>query len=299
MSGPSKGQGGLDTVVIRHESGATCEIYLLGATLCSYKTPDGNEQIFVSPGAIYDGKKAIRGGVPLVFPQFGQPDKAMAQHGFARNSMWTLAETKDTAEASVGKFTLMDSDATRAQWNFKFALTFEVVLSAASLTMTLSAQNTDDKTFQFQSLLHTYFAIPDISEVAVGGLNGRYYNCKVTNETKQETDSEIVLPEFTDRVYLGGKFPIAKDVVIGKKDGGGLFAVTNEARRGGETFPCDVVVWNPYEGKSPGDLPPPAFKSFVCVEPGLVAREFDLEPGAIAEVKQKIIPVQLKRKASS
>jgi D-hexose-6-phosphate mutarotase len=27
---------------------------------------------------------AIRGGIPVVFPQFGQPDAAMAQHGFAR-----------------------------------------------------------------------------------------------------------------------------------------------------------------------------------------------------------------------
>merc|ERR1711907_828420 len=88
-SGPSTGSGGLDTVVLRHGSGASAQIYLLGATLCSYKTPNGQEQIFVSPGAIFDGKKAIRGGVPLVFPQFGQPDKAMPQHGFARSSIWS------------------------------------------------------------------------------------------------------------------------------------------------------------------------------------------------------------------
>jgi len=296
-SGPSKGQGDLDTVVIRHQSGATCEIYLFGATLCSYKTPDGTEQIFVSPGAIYDGKKAIRGGVPLVFPQFGQPDKAMAQHGFARNSVWTLAEVKDTDEASVGKFTLTDSDATREKWNFKFALTFEVILSAVSLTMTLSAQNTDDKTFQFQSLLHTYFAVPDIAEVAVCGLTGRYFHDKVADETKHETETQILLPKFTDRVYLAGKLCAAKDVMIEKKDGGAIFAITNEASIGGKTNPCDIVVWNPYEEASPGDLPPPAFKTFVCVEPGLVARMYDLEPGAIAELKQKIIPLQRKRKA--
>ena len=81
----------------------------------------------MSPGALFDGKKvtirqpndknsakdislpeAIRGGVPVVFPQFGQPDKvlwwltcrflqtavtlkAMAQHGFARTSFWSVA----------------------------------------------------------------------------------------------------------------------------------------------------------------------------------------------------------------
>merc|ERR1719390_14421 len=99
-SGPAKGSGDLDMWVLRHSSGATAQIYLLGATLCSYKTPNGKEQIFVSPGAIFDGKKAIRGGVPLVFPQFGQPDKAMAQHGFARSSIWTVKEVEESAEES-------------------------------------------------------------------------------------------------------------------------------------------------------------------------------------------------------
>ena len=36
-----------------------------------------------------DGSKAIRGGIPVVFPNFG-PWKLGPQHGFARISQWTV-----------------------------------------------------------------------------------------------------------------------------------------------------------------------------------------------------------------
>jgi hypothetical protein len=78
------GRGDLEMVTLQHPSGASAIVYLWGATLTSYRTATGVENIFVSPGALFDGKKAIRGGVPVVFPQFGQPSKAMPQHGFAR-----------------------------------------------------------------------------------------------------------------------------------------------------------------------------------------------------------------------
>lgn len=292
MSAPSKGQGDLDTVVLRHASGASAEIYLLGATLTSYKTSDGKEQIFVSPGAIFDGKKAIRGGVPLVFPQFGQPDKAMAQHGFARSSVWAVKEVKDSEVESIAILSLGDSDATREKWPHPFALEFEVSLKAASLAMTLRATNTGDASFKFHMLLHTYFSIPDIGEAAVRGLKGRKYVDKVAGgETKEETEDQIVLPSFTDRVYVGTESTFQPVTVHADKGAGAaLFRLMNVAKIAGEVKPCDVVVWNPYEGASPGDLPPPAFKNFVCVEPGLVSDFSELAPKASAELSQTIIP---------
>jgi len=290
-STPAKGQGGLDTVVLRHASGASAEIYLLGGTLCSYRTPNGKENIFVSPGAIFDGKKAIRGGVPLVFPQFGQPDKAMAQHGFARSSIWSVKEIKDTAEESCAILALADSEATREKWPNPFALEFVVSLTSAHLKMTLNVTNTGDAPFKFHTLLHTYFSIPDIGEAAVRGLKGRNYIDKVAGgETKEETEDQIVLPSFTDRVYVGTEAE-AKVVTIHADKGAeaALFEITNEARIAGEVKPCDVVVWNPYEGASPGDLPPPAFKNFVCVEPGLVSDFSELAPKTSAQLSQKVV----------
>jgi D-hexose-6-phosphate mutarotase len=290
MSGPAKGKGDLDTFVLRHSSGASAEIYLLGATLCSYKTPDGKEKIFVSPGAIFDGKKAIRGGVPVCFPQFGQPEKSLPQHGFARSSMWSQKGFRDGAEESNVTFTLSDDAASREKWNHQFLLEYTVTLTSVSLTMSLKITNTGSARFDFMALLHTYFCVPDIAETGVVGLAGRTYVDKV-NDGKEGSpgDPMVLFPKFTDRVYVAAD-PGARDVAIVKKNGGEtMYAVVNEASIGGTPQPCDVVTWNPYEEASPGDLPPPAYKTFVCVEPGMVNKFYPLEPQKTAELSQKIM----------
>merc|ERR1712190_519200 len=94
---------------------------------------------------------------------------------------------------------------------------------------------------------------------------------------------------FTDRVYVCAEAE-AKPVTIAKKGGAALFDITNEARIDGKAKPCDVVVWNPFEEASPGDLPPPAFKNFVCVEPGLVSNFKELGPTSSASLYQMIWP---------
>ena len=73
------------------------------------KTPDGTENIFLSPGVILDGSKPIRGGIPLVFPQFGQPDKTVPSHGFVRTATWAVDSLVDTAEASELVLTIGES----------------------------------------------------------------------------------------------------------------------------------------------------------------------------------------------
>ena len=50
------------------------------------------------PGAVFDGTQPIRGGVPVIFPQFGRPDQSLPMHGFARSSLWTVDAIVDAAE---------------------------------------------------------------------------------------------------------------------------------------------------------------------------------------------------------
>jgi len=284
----TKGTGDLEKVVLNHK-GASAEVYLWGATLTSYKPASGKENIFVSPGAKFDGVKAIRGGVPVVFPQFGQPDKAMAQHGFARTSMWVVAGWNDKEDSAEVTFTLTESEATLAKWAHPFTLEYSVTLQESSLDLRLRVKNSGKTTFSFMALLHTYFEIPDIVHAGVRGLTGRTFLDKVDEgKEKVEDNEKIVLPAFTDRVYLGSD-PASVKVTIESKDA--AFADTAcGAIICGEQKPVDVVVWNPYEVASPGDLPPPAFKNFICVEPGLVSKLHELPAGETAELSQTIYP---------
>lgn len=49
-------------------TGESVEVLLFGATVISWKDRAGNEKLWVSDAAKLDGSKAVRGGIPLVFP---------------------------------------------------------------------------------------------------------------------------------------------------------------------------------------------------------------------------------------
>ena len=132
------GKGGLPVLILTHGSGAVCEVYPHGATVTRYTSPTGAEVLWTSESAVFDGAKAIRGGIPVVFPQFGPAADArvggpgtMAQHGFARTAAWTVdaAGTKilDSGDPQA-VLTLADSAATRALWPHAFACSYTVVL---------------------------------------------------------------------------------------------------------------------------------------------------------------------------
>ena len=78
----------------------------------SWKSPKPNlaapvEHLFVSSKAHLDGSKPVRGGIPLVWPNFGPPvhpeHSKLSQHGFARKSVWAFDSvlTDSNAEVSV------------------------------------------------------------------------------------------------------------------------------------------------------------------------------------------------------
>jgi len=81
----------------------------------------GRERLFLSPKTVWDGRAAIRGGIPVCFPQFNQRGD-LPKHGFVRNRPWILlaAEAGDAPTeplqkskpviASVAKQSILDSE---------------------------------------------------------------------------------------------------------------------------------------------------------------------------------------------
>jgi len=49
-------------------TGESVEVLLYGATVISWKSANGKENLFLSEKAVLDGSKAVRGGIPVVFP---------------------------------------------------------------------------------------------------------------------------------------------------------------------------------------------------------------------------------------
>eukprot|EP00898_Chlorokybus_atmophyticus_P004145 jgi/Chlat1/4731/Chrsp30S04752 len=93
---------GLPKLTLQHASGASAKVFLHGAHLTAWTTPAGDEIIFTSKEAVFKPPKAIRGGIPVCFPQFSDLGSLKAQHGFARNRSWNVAShSGDSAVLSL------------------------------------------------------------------------------------------------------------------------------------------------------------------------------------------------------
>jgi len=251
------------TVTVDRGNGTRLVIHKFGATITSW-TVEGQELIFVSPKAVLDGSKAIRGGVPICWPAFG-PWSLGSQHGFARSSLW---EVTSSSQDSV-TLSLAESKA----WDEKFLLTFTVRLAETSLEMELTAKNCNpgpDQPIQFTTALHTYFRVEDVEKASISGLTGLEYLDKTEGGARsREEREEVKLTGWTDRVYLNSPDSLT---IHGPPGGKILFSKTNLA---------DTVVWNPGEEKASemGDLGSGNWGGFVCVEAGQCVTPVSLESG--------------------
>jgi glucose-6-phosphate 1-epimerase len=151
-------------------SGDVVEIYRHGATVSSWNSSSGEQHIFLSTASVLNGSAALRGGVPIVFPNFGtapanHSTTQMPSHGFARNSTWEFVGSEATKEdkSLVLTFHLnsrMLIASYQAKWPFSVDLTYTITLSPNNLSANIRVENTDTIPFEFQYLLHAYMSLP-------------------------------------------------------------------------------------------------------------------------------------------
>ncbi|KAG0358553.1 hypothetical protein BG005_002172 [Podila minutissima] len=273
-----------EKIILTHSTGASAEVYFYGSTLTSWKVA-GKERIFLSDKAILDGSKAIRGGIPLVFPVFGKGKAphvtaSLPQHGFARVTRWKLVNSSEdatTVTVQLGLDHSMITEEFRNLWPFDFSLVYTVSLTANNIETGLRVHNIGDRAFDFNTLLHTYFLIPDASAVKVIGLNGVDYVDKVL-QTSSRQEGDVVIRGEVDSVYANvnaRKLEIQYD-----PSGRGIQVQKNGLG--------DIVVWNPWTEKASGmaDFGDEEFHKMICVEAGQVAEFIALAAGDAWEGSQ-------------
>ncbi|KAL3813192.1 hypothetical protein ACJIZ3_014460 [Penstemon smallii] len=170
----TEGLGNLPKVVLTSAHGSEAELYLYGGCVTSWKVAS-KDLLFVRPDAVFTGQKPISGGVPHCFPQFGPGP--MQQHGFARNSNWTIVKSENVEGNPSITLELKDDSYTRSMWDYSFQALFKVTLEKSTLSTELNVTNTDGKPFSFTTALHTYFSAL-ASEASLRGLKG----CKTLNK---------------------------------------------------------------------------------------------------------------------
>jgi glucose-6-phosphate 1-epimerase len=272
------GTGNLPKVVLVARDGARAEIYLHGAHLTSW-TPAGAEddRLFLSARSHFAENVAIRGGIPVCFPQFSAQGP-LPNHGFARVTPWHLASAGLATDGSAcAVLRLADSAATRQLWPRAFALELAVTLSGPWLDIRLSVRNAGTERFDFTAALHTYLRVADAAATTVHGLDGARFHDKVRGQRDcLQRASELRIDGEVDRIYCAAP---------------GDLEVRESARALGVEatgFP-DTVVWNPgTAAASLADLEPGGEKRMLCIEAAAAANPVALDAGGTWRGSQRL-----------
>jgi glucose-6-phosphate 1-epimerase len=289
------GNGGL---LAAHVTSPTAEatVYVQGAHLAHWKPQGQAPAIFISQKSEYTAGKPIRGGVPVIFPWFGErhDGKQGPMHGFARISDWQLAFAAMSGDELHLMWTLEPNDQSRSLGFDHFKVGYRMTIGR-KLTLELTVANDSGNgghttpeeierngaPLVFEEAFHTYYAVADARQVSIDGLGNTDYIDKVDNfKRKHQDDAVLHLTGRTDRPYLNTAAtcvlhdPVGKRKIIVAKSGSN-----------------STVVWNPWDefaAKMP-DMTPDSWLHMTCIETANVGdNAITLKAGATHSMKAEV-----------
>ncbi|PIN26559.1 putative enzyme related to aldose 1-epimerase [Handroanthus impetiginosus] len=273
----TKDWNGIDQVVLRNPQGASARVSVHGGQVISWRNDRGEELLFTSSKAIFKSPKAMRGGISICFPQFGNGG-SLEQHGFARNKIWTIEDNppplhpNDSLGKSFVDLLLKPAEEDLKFWPHGFEFRLRVSLASdGNLILISRIRNINEKPFNFSFAYHTCLSVSDISEVRIEGLETLdYLDNLCQRERFTEQGDAITFESEVDRVYISSPQCVAvldherKRTYIMRKEG----------------LP-DTVVWNPWEKKSKAmaDFGDEEYKQMLCVDAAAIEKNITLKPG--------------------
>jgi glucose-6-phosphate 1-epimerase len=267
---------GMPAIAWASRDGARAVATLQGAHLVSWTPARGEEALFVSERSPFAAGRAIRGGIPVIFPQFADRGP-LAQHGFARTQEWRFVHAEESGERSVATFALESSAATLTVWPHAFRLELIASIAGASLEARLRVVNTGRDPFSFTAALHTYLRVADASSARLHGLRGVRYLTRGDHATQVEARELVTAAEAIDRTYF------APPLALRLEDERRVIHLAQEGF-------TDTVVWNPgrEKGDAMADMAPGSFLRMMCVEAAAIEPAVVLHGGDAWTGSQKI-----------
>lgn len=252
---------------------------LHGGQLLSFVPSGCDDLLWLSP-ASRRAPDAIRGGVPVCWPYFGRQGQPadVPQHGFARNTTWTLVGANGGPDGEITIELLLPE---RADTPLRLSQTLRI---GRGLTQSLSTRNTGATTVAFTQALHTYFRVGQAQRVQVDGLEKLAYADKYDGGEHSQSGAWDLHdprdPGRSDRIYhrAGGRYTL-HDPVLGRRIG----LATSGSR--------SLVVWNPGEHGigAISDAPAEGWRHFVCLEAANAGEDvIELAPGQTHTLRQTI-----------
>lgn len=257
----------LETLCVTHPL-FSAKILLQGGQLMHFSTADDpNNWLWHSRNVAYKTRQAVRGGVPICFPLFGNLadnpsevqrtfDQGMAKHGIARTSLWQLTQhtmAQDKITLTLG-WQVPDSFVQQyPNTQLSAELVFE--FSQYGFNITLNSHNHGKQTLYFSQAFHSYLPIADIHQTVITGFDGvEYVDMLQAEKPTVQQVGDIVFATEVDRIYQASP-------IIGLTTPDYTANLTSKNS-------LSTIIWNPWTQKSQtlDQFLPDDFEKMLCIE---------------------------------
>jgi len=254
-----------------------------GAQVLRYQPHGQQPVIWLSDDAAYKKGQSVRGGVPVCWPWFGDlarnPDAIQTlhagapapAHGAARGLDWQLQDIDSEDEAVTLTFTFTPSAEALPNLPKGVQLSLAIRLDQR-LTLTLTTFNGSDQPLPFSQALHTYFAVSDIHQAQIEGLEDTRYIETLEDWQSRQQQGAVTFTGETDRIYLD----IPAELSIVDPQWQRRIHLASSGSR-------SAVVWNPWIAKAQrlSQFAADAWTGMLCIETANVLDDIvTLAPGA-------------------
>ncbi|MBB2494166.1 D-hexose-6-phosphate mutarotase [Aquipseudomonas ullengensis] len=255
-----------------------------GAQVLHYQRAGQPPLIWLSEQAGYQHGQSVRGGVPVCWPWFGDlqrnPAALQAQHGNpatapahggVRGLDWQLQGIDNLGDAVELLFSFDSRQHALPDWPHAAELQLRIRLDQR-LQLQLTSRNLGDQPLALSQALHSYFAVSDIRQVSVEGLDGCRYIETLEDWQQRTQQGALSFAGETDRIYLD----VPPRVTL--HDTGWQRRIHLEAQDS-----RSAVLWNPWIDKAQrlSHFADDAWQRMLCIETANVWDDcVELAPGA-------------------
>lgn len=245
------------------------ELYLQGAHITAWHPANEQPVLFLSEKSAFAPGKAIRGGIPIIFPWFGprtatpeNPRTDGPAHGFARTQPWKLDFGAYAADELHLSLSLEPTELSRSLGFDNFLVAYQITFGK-ELKLRLSVANDGNEPLPFEEALHTYLQVGDVEQARVHGLYETEYLDKTDNfARKTQTEPILTFAGPTDRPYLNTTSPIVVDDPA-------LHRRITVTKANSKT----TVVWNPWANAGLPDMADDGWLHMLCIESANAAED--------------------------
>jgi len=241
-----------------------------GAHILSYQVDGEPPLIWLNDKAVFKQGKPIRAGMPICWPWFGNLERNPASvqamrnssepakaHGEVRALDWELLGIGNDGDALLAEFVLPQAEGHLPGWPHNVALKLSIRLDE-QLHVSLLSYNAGTEDVTFSQALHSYFAVSDVRQVHVQGLDGSRYLDTLKNwEDEHQQDGDLHFTAETDRVYLDTPHHLS---IVDPGWQRRIQIMTSGSK--------SAVLWNPWVDKTKtfNDMAEDGWQHMVCVE---------------------------------